>query len=342
MSIKLPIINSCQKDEKFEITLNETDTVKDLKLQIFKLSVYFSELSMSRIGFFFYMEKPQCVKEQEQTSNLRKKSFIDLLNVIKVKIPNDNSLVILKAFPYLVQLSEQNHTLFTNSESNKIKPKFILYLTDLGIQIPTVYANFVEYSMPAVLTAVFMFYIHDYNYLYNYQIVTGLMIMFHYIKRVFETLYIHIQINTMELRMFIIECIYYIGFFGIVVQSYLFMDGANVQVTIFKIIIFNIFIFSELNNFACHMILRKIRIPNKFNREIPRGNLFEYVYCANYFWEICSWLSISLFCEAISMFIFCILGAVIMSCWAVEKKIKYEKRFKPAISNKKAIIPYIL
>jgi very-long-chain enoyl-CoA reductase len=53
-------------------------------------------------------------------------------------------------------------------------------------------------------------------------------------------------------------------------------------------------------NFYCHWILRSLRTKKlkrndnlKPNRLYPTGFLFDYVSCANYFFEICVWIVFS-------------------------------------------------
>ena len=169
------------------------------------------------------------------------------------------------------------------------------------------------------------------------------MITFHYSKRVYESIWIHIQINTMELKMFFVECLYYILYFGIFAQKQIFDIDINHRPSFIFVILFFI---SEINNLHCHIILRSIRLNNKFQREIPTGNIFNLVYCANYFWEICSWLSLSIYSSLKSFYFFTFMGGVIMSMWALEKKNFYTKMLHKKNldinKNKMAIIPFIL
>ena len=177
------------------------------------------------------------------------------------------------------------------------------------------------------------------------QIWTIIMIIFHYSKRVLESIFVHIQINTMEFKMFLIECLYYIIYFGVYTQKKIFSIENDLEDN-YKYLYILLFFVSEINNYHCHIILRKIRLKNCNKREIPKGNIFDFVYCANYFWEICSWFFISIFSSIKAIYFFTVMGGVIMTLWALEKKDFYNKmlfkKYNKINNNKKAIIPFII
>lgn len=337
MSITLKVTNYLKKDEIFNINISEKDRMIDIRKDIQEKSVYFSEKSYNRIGLFIFVPK-ELLKDNEKDKS---KKIIRTENNkfnIKEKYPErlnlstKNDLNIFESYPYIIH-NYKTITLFTY---------------DLGIQIETPIANIIEYSAPIVIL---LFYIIKYTYidknkpLNKIQIWTIIMIIFHYSKRVLESIFVHIQINTMEFKMFLIECLYYIIYFGVYTQKKIFSIENDLEDN-YKYLYILLFFVSEINNYHCHIILRKIRLKNCNNREIPKGNIFDFVYCANYFWEICSWFFISIFSSIKAIYFFTVMGGVIMTLWALEKKDFYNKmlfkKYNKINNNKKAIIPFII
>ena len=337
MSITLKVTNYLKKDEIFNINISEKDRMIDIRKDIQEKSVYFSEKSYNRIGLFIFVPK-ELLKDNEKDKS---KKIIRSENNkfdIKQKYPErlnlstKNDLNIFESYPYIIN-NYKTITLFTY---------------DLGIQIETPIANIIEYSAPII---VLLFYIIKYIYidknkpLNKIQIWTIIMIIFHYSKRVLESIFVHIQINTMEFKMFLIECLYYIIYFGVYTQKKIFSIENDLEDN-YKYLYILLFFVSEINNYHCHIILRKIRLKNCNKREIPKGNIFDFVYCANYFWEICSWFFISIFSSIKAIYFFTVMGGVIMTLWALEKKDFYNKmlfkKYNIINNNKKAIIPFII
>lgn len=249
------------------------------------------------------------------------------LNQIGIQIKNGNDITPLS----------NNSTIISKIPS--LTDQSIFVVIDQGPQIETDTANVIEYACPIIVFIVYFIYFYPRN-LNSNQYITIAMSIFHYAKRVFESIFVHIHTKTMALSMLGIECIYYTGF-------YAFFCGWNIftnkyaEVGQREILLLLLFIFSELNNGHCHLILRKIRLNNINNFQIPKGNVFEYVYCANYFWEVLSWLSFSMFCKLWSCYLFTLFGFIVMASWAYEKRASYIKYLKNSNKSTKAIIPFI-
>lgn len=286
-----------KENEKFDIEINESDIIFDLKKAIF--SKLKGAIPITEIGLYFYYDKKKNIKQN-----------ISL---------NNNSLCIFTEYP-------------------KIKDVDKIYLFNTGKQIDIITANIIEYLGPIIT---FLIYTAIYG-IKNYSSVkyfAFFMSNFHYLKRVFESIKIHIHTKTMELRMLFVECIYYIIYYGILCEYYLFTSEFKEWDNKSHLGWFILFLFCEINNFICHVYLRNIRISNPGEIKIPEGNLFKYVCCANYFWEIGSWICISFFTKLKCIMFFTFMGAFVMSAWAIEKKQMYVKKFN--LKDKKAIIPFI-
>jgi len=102
-----------------------------------------------------------------------------------------------------------------------------------------------------------------------------------------------------------------------------------------------VFLFAEINNFQCHMILRNLRPAGTKARGNPRGNLFEYVACANYTWELVAWLVFSFFTQTLTAYFFFFVSFAQISAWAFKKAKALKKDFGEP-RGRKALIPFIL
>lgn len=124
------------------------------------------------------------------------------------------------------------------------------------------------------------------------------MIFIHFIKRVFECMFIHIfSKSTKSLNKLIWEMAYNWLFFGVGVGYYLFHPHYKEsiwenEVTIVPIsyCLMGAFIFCEIMNYMCHLHLRSFRKKDGDKRiGLPTDHGFSTVSCANYFWEIIAW-----------------------------------------------------
>lgn len=96
-------------------------------------------------------------------------------------------------------------------------------------------------------------------------------------------------------------------------------------------------------NFDAHVRLRNLRPLGTKKRGIPFGQMFSYVSCANYFWEICIWFCFALLTNCATSYLFFVVGAVQMVAWGKNKHANYKREFgKRYPKNRKAVIPFIL
>ncbi len=96
-----------------------------------------------------------------------------------------------------------------------------------------------------------------------------------------------------------------------------------------------------MKNLKCHLIQKTLKEQNNGEKGIPQGDMFEYVSCANYFWEVCSWLNFALFTGHWSSFLFVISSLLILMKWAKERHDNYKKIFPAYPKGRKALIPFI-
>merc|ERR1712137_190024 len=224
---------------------------------------------------------------------------------------------------------------------------------DLGPQISWRTVFVLEYLGPLLLYPIFysqpaLLYGEVTRPMELVQHLAFYFFMLHYIKREYETLFVHRFGNgTMPLRNLFKNSSYYWG--NAILCGYFINRPAYTSPASFMVYAgAAMFIVGELGNFHAHQILRNLRRPGTKERNIPRGGLFELVSCANYTYEIFGWIGFSLMVNSFAAWIFTLQGAVQMYFWAIAKHKRYRKEFtgengtEKYPRNRKALVPFII
>ena len=241
--------------------------------------------------------------------------------------------------------------LFYDGVSN---PNALFYLKDIGPQINYRLVYVLEYLGPLIFSLIFfiryLFVFKKNNPKAQFQshvVSYFFMVFFHYTKRIFESIFVHIfSRSTMPLSNLFKNCAYYWGLFGILCCYTLFnpygKDLTFLKLPRYFFVMF--FISGELKNLKTHIILRDIKIRGRGKKYMPpRTDGFELATCANYTWEFFAWVSFSIFSLNIFVIIFTICGFLQMKKWALKKhnemKNVYGDKYPKEIF---AFIPYII
>jgi very-long-chain enoyl-CoA reductase len=171
---------------------------------------------------------------------------------------------------------------------------------------------------------------------------------FHFTKRILETHFVHVfSRETMGLYFLIRNCIYY-WVFGIYIGYYvnhpLYTPVTNPNQFWLGVCAFFVF---ELLNGWCHLQLRLQR-RNAKEKIIPRGFWFSFVSFPNYFFEVLSWVAFNVMTQTVAGVLFTVVGAFIMTSWALQKHAQYKKIFDGKDGKelypkrRKAMWPFIL
>lgn len=167
----------------------------------------------------------------------------------------------------------------------------------------------------------------------------------HYVKRVLETKFVHIfSRESMPFkRLFINSFHYWILFaLNVGVEAFFFWTNPQYNTSTIALLTFG-FLFSEFMNFMCHLTLKGLRgKDNKKGRGVPKGFGFDQVSCANYFWEIMSWVFFSGLSRCWTSYVFLGFSAYQMTVWALEKHHRYRKDIPNYPKNRKAIFPFLI
>lgn len=180
---------------------------------------------------------------------------------------------------------------------------------------------------------------------YNWVALLGIYCWIaHFMKRELETLFVHkFSRPTMPLSNLFKNCIYYWAFGAVIgypLCSPSFAPPSDLQVYIGLAI----FIFCEIGNLICHLMLSNMR-PKEGSQErrIPSGFLFNYVACPNYTFEVASWIGFSIMTQIPFSYLFTLVGFVQMADWAQKKhkgyKVTYDKEYTKL--KRKAIVPFL-
>lgn len=233
--------------------------------------------------------------------------------------------------------------------SYSIKDNQQLQFKDLGPQIAFRPVYIIEYLGPLVIYPLFAFklvpwvYGEDVKYARTYtQNIALFLWVLHYAKREVETILVHEFGNlTMPVFNLFKNSLYYWGFAAFVgytvnYPTYVVLPRWHFMVG------FALFMTSLICNFICHMILAELRTPGSSELKLPRGFLFEYVTCPNYFCEIMMWFAFNIltgFTLAGTLFNIC--GAYQMVMWARDKHRKLKSVFPAYPKNRKIIFPFV-
>jgi len=230
--------------------------------------------------------------------------------------------------------------------------EFDLYFKDLGPQISWTTVFLVEYFGPIAITLILLvfrkqIYGSDPKLTHNQKLGVAAALI-HYLKREFETLFVHRFSNdTMPWTNIIKNSTHYWLIFGLL-NMYFFLSPkytppAWIKSDMTYNVLFGVFLFFEFMNYRCHCILRDLRKPGSTERGIPRGNAFELVSCANYFWESLCWLVFSISSNVLGAYIFWAFSSGQMLIWAQAKHRKYKKDFGDKYpKGRKAMFPFII
>lgn len=238
-----------------------------------------------------------------------------------------------------------------------------IYVKDLGPQISwrTVYV--IEYLGP--------FLIHPLIYLvqsiygkgsYEHsetQWIAFWMALIHFLKREYETIYVHKFSNaTMPAFNIFKNSFHYWVLSGFNLAFFIYRPSSGPYTSDWKRYLFHVnelpsginyilaflWALAELSNLKTHLILSSLRnVSNPRNYAIPYGYGFNLVSCPNYFFESLSWFFYACLVGNWSAWLFLAIASGQMWVWAVKRHKRYLKTFGDDYKKlKRAIyVPYL-
>jgi len=232
-----------------------------------------------------------------------------------------------------------------------------LQVKDLGHQISWKTVFLVEYAGPLVIHPILY---HFPQYVWGGPVYHSMLqrfvyalVMIHFAKREFETLFIHrFSLDTMPVtNIFKNSAHYHLGSglllaLAIYSPQYSAMSpyirGTSRDDPVFIWAWTAIWAFAEISNLITHLKLRNIRPAGTRKRAIPQGYGFSLVSFPNYFFECLAWFAIACMTGSWTAYGFLIVSTGQMYIWAAKKHAAYKKEFGSAYpKGRKAMFPFI-
>lgn len=233
-----------------------------------------------------------------------------------------------------------------------LRDQSTIYVKDLGPQIGWQTVFIIEYLGP-ILIHPLIYALSPYIYKSSppeasqMQKLVMLTTIAHFVKREFETLFIHrFSAATMPFRNVFKNSAHYWFLSGVNMAYWVYAPTssaagpANGALVAAGLALYGA---GELGNLQTHLTLRDLRGAGTTQRGIPQGWLFDLVTCPNYLTEIVSWLGVYLLSGFNwSVLLFIVAAGGQMAAWAKKKERRYRKEFGDKYHKKRfCMIPGI-
>ncbi|KAF9890775.1 3-oxo-5a-steroid 4- dehydrogenase [Aspergillus nanangensis] len=236
-----------------------------------------------------------------------------------------------------------NHSLIPNSkkltlDEARLTDMSTVHAKDLGPQISWRTVFFAEYLGPVFIPALTLFHLRPSPS--TPQLLLCALLTTHFIKREYETLFIHRFSNaTMPARNLLKNTLYY----WLMVANIAYWQlrpGSDVSPPLSLLYPgLALFLFGEVANLNTHRVLRDLRPTGTGERGIPAGFGFGAVTCPNYGFEILAWVGMYLVSGGSwSILLPTVVGGVQMAIWARKKEWRYREEFGRRYRGKRFVM----
>lgn len=171
------------------------------------------------------------------------------------------------------------------------------------------------------------------------------MIVLHFVKREFETFFIHkFSLSTMPILNVFKNSFHYWFFSGVFAAYWIYSPSSWTALSgplmnYINIVGVVLYVFGEISNFHTHITLSKLRTTGGTERGIPRGYGFDLVTCPNYLFETIAWIGVLLVTKSSTIAIFLIIAyAGSLHPWALKKEKALRAEFPDTYKKKKNVI----
>jgi len=189
-----------------------------------------------------------------------------------------------------------------------------IFVKDLGPQISWLTVFIIEYAGPIIIHLSFLL-LRPYLYssappLSISQMLSMAIIVLHFVKREYETLYVHkFSLTTMPVRNVFKNSAHYWLLSGVNIAYWIYSPTSYTALSnplIDKVNIAGLvlYVFGEASNLHTHITLSNLRSTGGTERGIPQGYGFNLVTCPNYLFETISWIGILLVTKSLSTALF--------------------------------------
>ncbi|QDS73560.1 hypothetical protein FKW77_001046 [Venturia effusa] len=271
-----------------------------------------------------------------------------------------------------LRIKREDGTLVPNDKSTTfdtagLSASTTVSVKDLGPQIPWRTVFIVEYLGPILIyPAIYALrpYIYPYPSLSpsnippptDVQKLSMAVMLLHFIKREFETIFIHrFSSSTMPWTNIFKNSAHYWLLAGLNIAYWTNSPSSLAQAstltssspTISNLLAtatpltpigLALFALGEVGNLYTHFVLKNLRPAGTTARGIPKGFGFGMVTCPNYMFEIVAWVGISLVTRSWATVLFVAVAGAQMGVWAKKKERRYRKEFGAEYEKKKFVM----
>ena len=211
----------------------------------------------------------------------------------------------------------------------------------------------IEYLGPLLIHPLFYFlqphiYSKSHTSPSQLQTISCILITLHFLKREFETLFIHrFSLATMPAFNIFKNSGHYWALAGLNIAFWIYRPNApTAKDPPNPFLLYTgllLYIVGELGNLNAHVVLRGLRSSGGTERGIPRGLGFNLVTCPNYMFETVAWIGILLVTNlSLSVVLFDIMAVGQMLMWAKKKERRYRNEFGDRYKRKRYVmLPFI-
>lgn len=243
---------------------------------------------------------------------------------------------------------------FIDNGFNENDKQITLYIKDLGPQISWRTVFIIEYLGPLIIHPIFYYLSGGPETKTTTQYISFILVMLHFFKREYETIFIHKFSNdTMPVFNIFKNSFHYWVLSGFNLGIFIYFGDTNFSNFFFNvndfptpiiIIAVLVWIFAEYSNYKTHVILANLREKDTKKYVIPFGYGFDLVACPNYFFESLAWFSYAMMVGNWSAWFFFFVATGQMFLWAVKKNQRYIKTFGDDYKklNRKIYVPYVI
>lgn len=212
----------------------------------------------------------------------------------------------------------------------------------------------IEYLGPILIHLATPLLLHPYIYgskfrrsptpLSSSQYLAMAMIVAHFLKREYETLFVHrFSLATMPVFNIFKNSAHYwflsgfnLAYWIYSPTSYTAQSGPTID--ILNIVGVVLFLFGEISNYYTHVTLSKLRSKGGTERGIPKGYGFGLVTCPNYLFEITAWTGVLFVTRSWATVLFLGVAWFQMHLWAIKKEKALRKEFPDTYKKKKYVL----
>ncbi|KAK1287440.1 Polyprenol reductase 1 [Acorus calamus] len=217
---------------------------------------------------------------------------------------------------------------FWDSQPNKVGIKISSRAGMFALYAPAAIAGLVSFGFPAVAAS-------------PRGWLLSLALSVHFLKRVFEVLFVHQYSGAMILDSVIpISLSYFLSTVTAIYAQYLTQGLPEPEVDL-KYAGIALFLLGISGNFYHHLILSKLRNKDDKGYKIPKGGLFGLVICPHYLFEIIDFVGISCISQTLYVLSFTLGTVLYLMGRSYATRRWYLSKFPNFPKNVKALIPFV-